>query len=60
MPSVKRSSSIIEDFVQNLPNKSLKLSSKDEKDSRIEELEPQIVELHKFSITEYAQEYVNI
>jgi hypothetical protein len=52
MPSAKRSSSIMEGFVHNLPNNSIKLFGRDERDSRIEELEANIVELHKFIITE--------
>ena len=51
MPSVKQSSSS-EDFLHNLPNKSAKLSGKDEKDSWIKELEAPIVELHEFIIKE--------
>jgi hypothetical protein len=42
----------MEGFVHNLPNKSIKLSGRDERDSRIEELKAKIVELHKFIITE--------
>jgi hypothetical protein len=50
MPSIKRSGSDIEDFVQITSNKAARL---DPKDARIKELDAQLVELHQFIIQEH-------